>query len=331
MAILYLLEQGTKLVKEQKKLVVEKDDNIILEIPEFKVDRVLLFGNVQITTQAMKFLLESGIETAFFTIYGKLIGKLSPIESKNVFLRITQYECSKDENFRLSVAKILVEGKIKNAKVMLQRYVRNHPEEVDFTQQLSNLDSCLEELVNKTKVSTVLGIEGRASAVYFEAFGKMFRKDLQFTGRTRHPPLDPVNALLSLGYTLITNEMLSIISATGFDPYIGFLHGLEYGRPSLALDLIEEFRHAVVDRLVLELINKEILKEDDFEQTENGIFLKNESRKIFFSHYEKRMLTCFQDEQTKEEINFRKMFFKQVQNFSKLIQEKVPYKPFIIK
>lgn len=331
MSTLYLLEQGTKLVKEQKKLVVEKDGNILLEIPEFKIDRVLLFGNVQITTQAMKFLLEQGIETSFFTIYGKLIGRLQPMESKNVYLRLAQYECSKDENFKLLIAKTIVEGKIKNTKVMLQRYARNHPDEVDFTDALKNLDSCLEELPNKTKVSTVVGIEGRASAIYFEAFGKMFRRELQFETRTRRPPLDPVNSLLSLGYTLITNEMFSIATAIGFDPYIGFLHGIEYGRPSLALDLIEEFRQAVVDRLTLELLNKEILKPEDFEQKEGGVYLKEDSRKKYFAQYEKRMLTCILDEETREETNFRKIFFKQAQKFAKIIQERGCYKPFLMK
>jgi len=331
MPTLYLLEQGAKLFKEQKKLVVEKDEKILLEIPEFKIDRVLLFGNIQITTQAMKFLLESGIETAFFNIHGKLIGRLSPVESKNVLLRISQYEAYRDENFRLKVAKAIVEGKIKNSKVMLQRYQRNHPGEVDFSEPLRNLDSCLEELQNKTKVSTVVGLEGRASAVYFEAFGKMLRKDIQFTLRTRRPPQDPINSLLCLGYALITSEMFSLVSAIGFDPYIGFLHGIDYGRPSLALDLIEEFRHAVVDRLTLELVNKEILTEDDFEEKEGGVYLKGESMKKFFVHYEKRMLTLFQDECSGEETNFRKTFLKQAQKFAKTIQEGISYEPFLMK
>jgi len=330
MATLYLLEQGAKLVKEHKKLVIEKDDKVILEVPEFKIDRVLLFGNIQITTQAMKFLLESGIETAFLTIYGKFIGRLQPVESKNIFLRIAQYECSKDENFKLSVAKTIVEGKIKNAKVLIQKYARNHPDEVDFSTALANLDSCIKELPNKTKVSTVIGIEGRASAIYFGAFGKMFRKELRFVTRSQRPALDPVNSLLNLGYTLITNEMFSLTSAVGFDPYIGFLHGIDYGRPSLALDLIEEFRHPIIDRLTLELVNKEILKSDDFEEKENGIYLKDDSRKLYFENYERRILTSFQDPDS-EEINFRKIFFKQVQNFVKLIQEKIPYKPFLMK
>ncbi len=331
MATLYLLEQGAKLVKEQKKFVVEKEGNVLLEIPEFKIDRVLLFGNIQITTQAMKFLLQSGVETAFLNISGKLVGKLSPIESKNVFLRVAQYECFKNEDFKLRIAKVFVEGKIKNARSVLQRYARNYSAETDFGGQLKIMDACLEELPGKTKVSTVMGIEGKASAVYFEAFGKMFRKELKFEVRMRRPATDPVNSLLNLGYTLVTNEIFSLTSAIGFDPYIGFLHGLDYGRPSLALDLIEEFRCAIVDRLTLELVNKEILAEDDFEEREGGVFLKEKSIRKYFEHYEKRMLALFTEEEESKDINFRKIMFRQVQCFVKTIQENMEYTPFRMK
>ncbi len=246
MAILYLMEQGSTLRNESRKLLVEKDGKVLAKIPEFKIEKVLAFGNIQLTTPVIKFLLESGIETSFLNIHGKLIGRLSPIESKNIELRIIQFRRYHDENFRLQVAKNIVEGKIKNMKVVLQKYQRNHPE-INFENPLSELDILLQELLRKEKVSSVFGLEGRASATYFSCFGKMFRKELQFESRTKHPPLDPVNALLSLGYTLLTNEMLSVIVSLGFEPYIGFLHGIEYGRPSLALDLTEEFRALIVD------------------------------------------------------------------------------------
>ncbi len=330
MPTLYLLEQGAKLEKESKRLLVIKEGKIFLEVPEFKIDRVLIFGNVQITTQAMKFLLESGIETSLFTIFGRLVGRLLPAQSKNVFLRMAQFEKAKDENFKLTISKVIVEGKIKNAKAFLQRYSRNHPE-VDFGKAEAELNSCLEELPRKTRVSSVVGVEGRASAIYFEAFGKMFRKGLQFETRIRRPPPDPVNSLLSLGYTLITNEMFSVTTSIGFDPYVGFLHGIEYGRPSLALDLIEEFRHSIIDRLTLELVNKEILTEDDFEEKEGAVFLTEDSRKKYFLHYEKRMLTSFQDFEEKIELNYRRMFYEQAQRFAKTLQEMTPYRPFSIR
>jgi len=330
MSTIYIVEQGAVLKKESRRLVVEKEDRILLEIPDFKIERILLFGNIQITTQTMKFLLESGIETSFFSIHGKLMGRLAPIESKNIILRMAQYERYKDEEFKLWLAKILVEGKIKNAKALLLRYMRNHPE-VDFSQAIEGLEGCLKELPNKTKVSSTVGVEGRASAIYFECFGKMFRKELQFTTRTRQPPLDPVNSLLSLGYTLVTNEMFSMVSGLGFDPYIGYLHEINYGRPSLALDLIEEFRHSIIDRLTLEIINKEVLKIEDFEEVEGGIYLKDEPRKKYFVHYESRMQKMFIEEKSGEKVNFRKLFQLQAQKFSHTLQEKVPYKPFVVK
>ena len=331
MPTLYLLEQGAKLEKESKRLVVTKEGKILLEIPEFKIERVFIFGNIQITTPAMKFLLERGIETGLFTVYGRLIGKLSPVSSKNVLLRLSQFEKAKDEEFKLRMAKVIIEGKIKSTKVLLQRFARNHPE-VDFKEAEESLNSCLGELPRKTKVSGVIGIEGRASAIYFEAFGKMFRKELKFERRTRRPPKDPVNSLLSLGYSLITNEMFSVLESMGFDPYVGYLHGIEYGRPSLALDLIEEFRHIVIDRLTLELVNKEILTSDDFEERGEGVYLKEKARKKYFLHYEKRMLTSFQSPFSGEgEVTYRKMFYQQAQRFSKTIKEDIPYTPFSIR
>ncbi|MFN7170783.1 MAG: CRISPR-associated endonuclease Cas1 [Candidatus Omnitrophota bacterium] len=330
MATLYLLEQGSKLEKESKRLIVRKEDKILLEVPDFKIERIFIFGNVQITTQAMKFLLESGIETSLFTIYGKLVGRLLPAQSKNVLLRIAQFEKAKSQEFRLKIAKTIVEGKIKNAKAFLQRFSRNHPE-VNLEEAEKELNACLEEIPRKTQVSSLLGLEGRASAIYFQAYGKMFRKGLQFAERKRRPPTDPVNSLLSLGYSLITNEMFSVLVSVGFDPYVGFLHGVEYGRPSLALDLIEEFRHSIIDRLTLELINKEILTQDDFEEKEEGVFLKPESRKKFFLHYERRMLTSFQNPEDKTEVNYRRMFYLQAHKFSKSVQEDLPYNCFQIR
>lgn len=327
MSTLYLLEQGAKLEKESKRLVVTKEDKILLEVPEFKIGRVLIFGNVQITTQAMKFLLEQGIETSFFTIYGRLIGRLLPPQSRNVLLRIAQFEKTKDQNFRLAFSKTIIEGKIKNAKVFLQRFSRNHPE-VDFTKAEEDLNRCLEELPRKSQVSSVIGVEGRASAIYFEAFRKMFLKELKFETRIRRPPPDPVNSLLGLGYTLITNEMFSVLVSVGFDPYIGFLHGIEYGRPSLALDLIEEFRHSIIDRLTLELVNKQILTQDDFEEKEGGIYLKFDSKKKYFQQYERRMLTSFFDEEANCEANYRRKFYLQAQRLAKTIEEGIIYKPF---
>ncbi|MBE0479186.1 CRISPR-associated endonuclease Cas1, partial [Candidatus Aerophobetes bacterium] len=267
MTTVYLTEQGTVLRKKSRRLVVTKGKEVIKEIPAFKIERVLIFGNIQITTQTLSFLLQSGIETSFLSLNGKFRGRLAPLESKNVFLRIAQYERYLDNHFATEHAKKIVEAKIKNCRTVVRKYSSIHPE-VDFAKTLKTLDELLIRLSTREKVATILGIEGQATAVYFRAFGKMCRRDLQFLKRTRRPPKDEVNALLSFGYTLITNEIFSILSAIGFDSYIGYLHGINYGRPSLALDMVEEFRQPVIDRFTLKLINKKIFTTEDFEEKE---------------------------------------------------------------
>lgn len=331
MATLYLTEQGSSLKKTYKRLLVEKDGKTLLEVPEFKIDRVLVFGNVQITTQAMAFLLDNGIETSLLSTYGKFRGRLAPVESKNVVLRMAQYERYLDEEFKLNFSKTIVKGKITNAKRLIQRYSRNHPE-IDFSSALTELDKLIKSLDRKTKISTVMGIEGRATAVYFGAFAQMFPGKLSFTSRTRRPATDPVNSLLSFGYVLITNEIFSILSALGFDPYIGYLHGINYGRPSLALDLVEEFRHPIVDMLTLDLINRHILNEEDFESKELGsILLKDGPRKKFFEQYERKLMHNFKHSQTSASVSFRNLFKNQAHKVQKTIMNKVPYEPFLVK
>jgi len=330
MPTLYLTEQGSYLRKTSKRLVVEKDGKLLLEVPEFKVDHVLIFGNIGITTPAINFLLEAGIPTSFLSTHNRLRGKLVPIESKNVYLRITQVERLKDEEFKLSLAKDIVLGKIRNQRTLLMKYSRNHPE-IDFKPYINELKELMETLANKTKVSTVLGVEGYASACYFEGFAKCFRKELKFEKRIKRPPSDPINSLLSLGYSTLTNEVSSTLSAIGLDPYIGYLHALEYGRPSLALDLVEEFRQPIVNTLTLMLINKEILKINDFDQNNTaGVYLKEPGKKIYFYHYEKKLQTKLHVPDLSDEITYRRLLYHQAQKLWKSINEKVSYKSYQI-
>ncbi len=325
MATIYLTEQGSKLSKTSKRLVIEKDGQTLLEIPEFKVDRVLVFGNVQITTQAMAFLLDNGIEVSFLSLYGKYRGRLSPVESKNVQLRIRQYQRHLDNDFKVLLAKAVVHAKLHNGRELLMRYARNHPE-TDFSQDKAQMEECLSRLAQKESVTSVMGVEGAAASVYFEAFGKMLRKELKFEKRQRHPPKDPINALLSLGYTLIGNEMHSLICAIGFDPYIGFFHGIDYGRPSLALDLIEPFRHAIIDRFTLYLVNNHILTEKDFEDKgDEGCLLYDEARRRYFAEYEKYMSREVANNLCPAKKGFRDLFKIQAQNMHNVIIDNVPF------
>lgn len=330
MPTLYLMEQGAVLRKESKRLVVEKQGRVLLEVPEFKVDRVLVFGNVHLTTQAVSFLLSSGIDTSFLTVHGRFKGRLAPVESKNVFLRVKQYEKHLQPQFKLSLAKHIVTAKIQNARTLLVRYARNHPE-VDLERAIKELQNCIEKVHKKQTINSLMGVEGIASAIYFEAYGKLFRRELQFDGRQRRPPRDPINSLLSFGYTLLTNEVVSLCCAIGFDPYIGYFHGLDYGRPSLPLDLIEEFRHAIIDRFILFLINNQVITQMDFEdKSEEGVLLSEPARKTFFIQYERYMSRKVESNLTPEKKTYRELLRLKIEGFRHTIMDEEPFRPYLL-
>lgn len=333
MSTLYLIEQGSSLRHESQRLVVEKDSERLLEVPEFKVDAVLIFGNVTVTTPAVGFLLGKGIDVSFLSMRGRLKGRLVSMESKNVVLRVAQFERQRDDAFKRRVATAIITAKIRNARNVLMRFARNHPE-ADFSADLQVMERAMGSLERKENLKTLMGAEGLATKAYFSGFSKMFLKradGFSFERRARRPPTDPVNALLSFGYSLIGNEITAQVAAAGFDPFIGFYHGINYGRPSLALDLVEEFRHPVVDRFVLYLVNNRLLRPEDFEtDPEGGVRLKTEPLKTFLRQYEKRMLAKFQHPVTAESITYRRLFHDQVMKMAKAVKENGEYEPYVV-
>jgi CRISPR-associated protein Cas1 len=329
MSTLYLTEQGSKLRKTSQRLVVEKGGTTLLEVPAFEIDRVLIFGAVQLSTQAISFLLNSGIDVSFLSVHGRLKGKLTPVHSKNVFLRLAQYDRYKDDEFKVTIAKNIVVAKQKNLRTLILRYQRNHPE-IDFVSELDTITNALASIPNKSTISSIMGLEGASTGAYYRCFAKMLSHNFTFVKRTRHPPLDPANALLSLGYVLITNEIAALVESAGFDPFIGFLHGLRYGRQSLPLDVVEEFRYPVIDGLVLTLINKESIKEADFHKESNGaVLLNKDSFKRFLNHYEERMEKPFklQDSYT----SYRKLLRSQVEHLEHAVINRELYQPFLVR
>jgi len=329
-ATLYLTEQGAKLQRTQTRLIVEKDGKFLLQLPIIKIDRVLIFGRASITIPVFELLLKEGIPTSFLSQEGRLKGFLEPVPSKNILLRIRQYERAKDEQFRTEMAKAIVSGKIRNQKRLLQRFAHNHPE-LDFATEITEIDDSFQRLYKKNSLSGILGVEGICTAIYFRGFSKLFQGKICFTERSRRPPKDPINSLLSLGYTLLTNEYFSLTAAIGFDPYLGFYHGISYGRPSLALDLVEELRHPVIDMLTLDLINRQMLKPEDFTGNEDkGFFLTAEGRRVFFTQYEQRMTSEFLHPKNKTKTNIRKIMRDQVYLMMRAVESRKPYEPFFI-
>ncbi len=279
-------------------------------IPLVKIDEVVVLGEVTMTASALHLLLERNIEITFLSQYGQFKGRLSPPFSKNAILRMAQYRAHTDMSKRCELARRFVIGKLSNQRTMLQRYQRRQADAemrqaieqmADLIGGLANLSvhhlPVMKQLasgdhrVEGTALETILGMEGAGSAAYFRYFGKLLSDPRQwpFPGRVKRPPTDPVNSLLSFGYSLLTNKVASAVQLVGFDHFVGYLHSTVYGRPALALDLMEEFRPIIVDSVVLTMLNKRMLTLADFVVELGAYRLKDERRKVFFTHFEERL------------------------------------------
>jgi CRISP-associated protein Cas1 len=279
-------------------------------VPLIKIDEVVVLGEVTLTAPALHVLLERDIEITFLSHYGQFKGRLSPPFSKNAILRMAQYRAHQDMAKRCELARRFVIGKLSNQRQRLQRFSRTHQNaEVSLAiQQLSDLVGGLTTLlvhqpprmkplatgdhrIEGTALETILGMEGAGSAAYFRCFGKLLSDPRQwpFPGRVKRPPTDPVNSLLSFGYSLLTNKVASAVQLVGFDHFIGYLHSSFYGRPALALDLLEEFRPSIVDSVVVNIINHRMLTPTDFVVELGAYQLKQEKRNMFFTKFEERL------------------------------------------
>ncbi len=302
--------------QERRSHVTEGE--VLLELPCADIDHVMVFGNVQITTQALQELLQHGIELALFTFSGKLIGQLTPPKSKNILLRVEQFKKYQDDNFRLQMAKLCVQRKIDSMLSILKTYKKHHPEAYS-TEELLKLTNWQQQVQDASATNSLLGFEGSASSFYFQIFGRMFRPPWKFDGRNRRPPKDPINAVLSFGYVIVGAEIQSLLDGIGFDPFLGFYHATEYGRPSLALDLLEEYRHSFIDHLAIQAFNQGIFVETDFSRpAEGGVMLNTAGKKKFFQQYEK-MAGRYSGAVAPEGGGFRSAFQRRVHELAKLV------------
>ena len=232
------------------------------------LDQVVLCGNVQVTTQALRALLHHKVELAFLNMGGRFLGRLSTRTGGNVELRRTQHRHLDDPAAVLDLARRYVAGKLQASRRLLQRHQRRRPNE-RIARALVSIRLMAERLPSAPDLDTLRGLEGQSAAAYFGAFDALLHADgVTFTGRKRRPPPDPVNILLSFGYTLLAHRIEGLCELAGLDPHLGSLHATAYGRPSLALDLMEEMRSTVVDTAVLRAFNTKALRPQDFVPTD---------------------------------------------------------------
>ncbi len=289
MTDLFVTTPGTLIRKADRSLVVVTGDQTKTRLPVTSIERLLLFGPVQVTSQAVQLLLEAGVEVAYLSRRGELRGTLAPVRTPNVYQRLAQFERFKTPAFRLEFARAIVAAKIANQREVLRLWASNHGDEALTTAQHSARE-LLGRVPGATDPSELLGFEGAASAAYFGALRDVFGAATGFPGRVRRPPKDPVNALLSLCYVMLGHETAAFAEAVSLDPHIGFLHGLRYGRQSLGLDLIEPFRQPLVDRFVFRLFHLGQVAPDGFRTEADGaVRLTEEGAQTFFPLWAERM------------------------------------------
>ncbi len=306
-----------------------------VRIPIAKVEEVVVLGNVTLTTPVLAALLQRRIEVAFCTPWGRFLGRLSPPLSKNAPLRLAQHRAHNDPAVRLSLAARFVSGKIANMRTFLlrQNRKRDDAEIADACHFLQETLRQVEALAAEGgTLSTLLGLEGSAGACYFGVFGRLLASGWEFPGRLRRPPPDPVNALLSFGYTVLTNSVSSAVQIVGLDPLVGFLHAPGYGRPSLALDLVEEFRPLVVDSVVLRVINTAILRPDNFQREMGSCHLEDRARRRYIEALEARLNEEIQHPTFGYRVTYRRALELQARLLAKTLLGEIPtYPPFTVR
>ncbi|ABO50153.1 CRISPR-associated protein, Cas1 family / CRISPR-associated exonuclease, Cas4 family [Desulforamulus reducens MI-1] len=331
--VLYVDEQGASLYKKGERVLVTKDQIKFKDIPLCNLDQVVLVGNVNLSSQLIKLFLGRGTEVHFISTKGKYYGCLQAALSKNSVLRIAQHRAYQKQEERLLYASEFVRGKLSNMRTNLLRYNRslnNH----SIDEAVSRIKNIIKRLEKAKDLNELMGLEGAGSRDYFSVFGLLIkdRVPFDFNKRSRRPPEDPANALLSFSYSLLLKDVITAVQVVGFDPFIGFLHRSDFGRPALALDIIEEFRPVVADSVVLTALNKGVIAEGDFEYRMGGCFLSETGRKKMYRLYEERRKEMITHPVFGYRISYLRTIELQARFLAKVLTKEIDgYKPFLVR
>lgn len=289
---LYITTPESYLSKDGENVIVSVNQQEVFRISVLNVESIVTFGYMGASPGVMKLCTDKGIGLTFLSPHGRFISRIQGQVQGNVLLRKAQYALSEDENVSLELSKIFIAGKIQNYRYILRRYERDYGEVDEVEAAVREMDVAKRMLLSATQKAQIRGLEGDAASCYFSVFPHLIinqKTDFPFSGRNRRPPKDAVNAMLSLAYTLLTNDITSALETVGLDPYVGFLHTLRPGRASLSLDMIEELRAYLGDRFVLSLINRKQITASDFRyQGEEGVVLTDNGRKKFLTAWQAR-------------------------------------------
>lgn len=329
---LYIQTQGVYLRLEGDTLRIQHEDVTLRNVPLHHLGGLALFGNVLVSPYLLHRCAQDGLEVTWFSESGRFQGRLASPVSGNVLLRQAQYRALDNPSSSFYLAQRFVEGKLKNARLVLQRAVRERGETEALARALYEHEAALRQLPQARTVDEVRGLEGNAASAYFAAFGDLLLSaEFRFDGRNKRPPRDPVNALLGFVYALLTTQCTAALEGVGLDPQAGFLHALRPGRNALALDLMEEFRAWWADRLTLSLLNRKQLALEHFEVRPGGaVLLNEEGRKVVIVAFQTRRLETVQHPLFKEPVPVGLLPHIQARLLARYLRGDLPhYLPFV--
>ncbi|MBF0542651.1 MAG: type I-C CRISPR-associated endonuclease Cas1 [Nitrospirae bacterium] len=336
---LFVMTQDSYLSKDGETVVVKFEDKVLVKIPIHTLGSIVCFGRVSHSPSVLGLCAENGVAISFLTEYGRFIAKLQGPVSGNVLLRKAQYRLSDDVNSSILVAKGVLTGKISNSRTVLKRMLRDHPEKSgsDVIEAAADkLTSSLRRLQSAASLDEIRGIEGDSAHNYFTVFDNLItsqKGEFRFKGRSRRPSMDNVNCLLSFLYTMVMHDIRSGLEIVGLDPAVGFLHRDRPGRPGLALDILEEFRPMLADRLTLTMINLSQVQGKGFKKDASGaVLMDEETRKTVLTTYQKRKQEEIVHPFLNEKVTIGLLFHVQALLLARFLRGDIDgYPPFIWK
>ncbi len=315
---LYITSENSYLALDGENVVVLEDKTEIGRLPLHNLEGIVSFGYRGTSPALMGACAERNISLCYLTPQGKFLARVSGKTRGNVILRQQQYDSSKEEAQSLEVAKTCILGKVYNARGVLERGIRDHSLQIDVEKVKAAsafMKNSLEMIRDCQSKEQLRGYEGEAASIYFGVLDELIlqqKKDFYFHGRSKRPPMDNVNALLSFVYTLLTNSITSALETVGLDPYVGYLHTERPGRASLSLDLVEELRAVLADRFVLSLINKKIVSKKNFSHKENGaVLMDDELRRKVLTEWQNKKKETITHPYLKEKVEWGMVPFVQ--------------------
>ena len=353
MATLYLTEPGTQLHKESDRLVVKRGIEVLDAVPLIKIEQVVLVGRgVSLTTSALHALTKRGVDVVYLSRNWAFLSRIIGQEHKHSRLRQQQAVLIENQNFSLGAARAIVYGKVTNQRVLVQR----HSEGAIWSKNaLSGMDEMRRRAERARNLDELRGFEGQGAKEYFSLYRRLLHPPVDgptwgFERRAYYPPTDPINALLSFAYSMLLRDLTTACELIGMDPYLGFFHVIDYGRPSMALDLMEEFRPIVADSIVLEAVNRPYVTLQDFEavdlreveeerpddeeprNTTQAVYLAKDGREKLIQLYEARVSENVFAGLEEEKLSYRAIFQRQAQKMARLILgEARQYEPFTVR